>query len=289
MVLLRSFALTLLLICNNGLTSAASAPERRTANLMRKNKFGVVSSRQQNQKSFEDTAMPRGGGIVANASSQRFSSTMDVVLSKLFPAGFCWQLASSVCGYDPKSPKFALATGAGEALGVFSGHILYTYLKSKGDAFNSDEATQTALLLATGTICSGTSWQPVVNMLQGLGLSFPGVFVGTWIACTYAFNFGLRVARNLYADSMEYVEGPTYDNSRSDFALSVTIGAATAFFVGTDVSMGSSNFLLNLLGIQSDCSILKGALLAGLSTALGFSVAQTMFNIAFPPGKNWID
>lgn len=286
MVLLRNIAVAFLLFCNNGLTFAATAPGR----LAVVPKFGVP---RQQQKNFDgennSEMMPRGGGIVANASSQRFSSMLDVVLSKLFPAGFCWQLASSVCGFDAKSPKFALATGVGEALGVFSGHILYTYLKSKSEDFNSSEATQTALLLATGTICSGTSWQPIVNALQGMGLSFPGVFVGTWIACTYAFNFGLRVARNLYADSMEYVQGPTYDNSRSDFALSLTIGAATAFFVGTDVSMGDSNCLTSLVGIQSDFGILKGALLAGLSTALGFSVAQTIFNLVFPPGKCWID
>mmetsp|Transcript_16382 Transcript_16382/g.24787 ORF Transcript_16382/g.24787 Transcript_16382/m.24787 type:complete len:285 (-) Transcript_16382:182-1036(-) len=284
MVFLRNIAVSFLLFCN-GFTLAA--PERRAfvPNPTMTEKFG--DPRQQLLHN-DNGVMTRGGGI-GNASSQRFSSMLDVVISKLFPAGFCWQLASSVCGFDAKSPKFALATGFGEALGVFSGHILYTYLKSKSNGYNSKEATQTALLLATGTICSGTSWQPIVNTLQGMGLSFPGVFIGTWIACTYAFNFGLRIARNLYADSMEYVEGATYDNSRSDFALSLTIGAATAFFVGTDVSMGDSNFLLSLVGIQSDFSMLKGALLAGLSTALGFSAAQTVFNIVFPPGKCWID
>merc|ERR1712176_918363 len=164
----------------------------------------------------------------------------------------------------------------GEAIGVFSGHVLYDYItnsfKSSGPA-----AIQTALLLATGTICSGTSWQPIVNTLQGMGLPFLGVFFGTWIFCTYAFNFGLRIARNLYQERMSEVEGPTYENAKSDFALSLTIGAATAFFVGTDSPYKSGeNFLLSLVGISDDASVIKGCLLAGLSTALGFGVAQSV-------------
>ena len=60
------------------------------------------------------------------------------------------------------------------------------------------------------------------------------VFAGTWIFCTFA-NFGLRIARNIYSESMDAVEEPTWANGKSDFHLSLTIGAATAFFVGTTV------------------------------------------------------
>mmetsp|Transcript_22664 Transcript_22664/g.51934 ORF Transcript_22664/g.51934 Transcript_22664/m.51934 type:complete len:331 (-) Transcript_22664:628-1620(-) len=147
------------------------------------------------------------------ATNKRFSAMISVTISKMFPAGFFWQLAASLCTYSPETFMFALCTGLGEACAVYTGHILYSYL-SKKDDFNFKETYQTALFLASGTICSGMSWQPIVNTLQGIGLSFAGVFVGTWIMCTYAFNFGLRVARNLYSEKMKYVEGPSWKNSK---------------------------------------------------------------------------
>ena len=116
------------------------------------------------------------------------------------------------------------------------------------------------------------------------------VFAGTWIFCTFAFNFGLRIARNIYSESMDAVEEPTWANGKSDFNLSMTIGGATAFFVGTDSAYRSSeNFLLNIVGINDKDSIVKACLLAGLSTSLGFGVVQALFNVLFPAGKCWID
>jgi len=129
-----------------------------------------------------------------------------------------------------------------------------------------------------------------VETLQSIDLPFYIVFAGTWIFCALAFNFGLRVARNLYSASMEAVEEPTWENSKSDFQLSFTIGAASAFFLGTDAAYRpSENFLLNIFGIQDGDSIIKGCFLAGLSTSLGFGIVQSFFNLAFPVGKCWID
>ena len=51
----------------------------------------------------------------------------------------------------------------------------------------------------------------------------------------------------------------------------------------------AENFLLNVVGINDSDSVLKACSLAGLSTALGFGFAQTLFNIFFPAGKCWID
>lgn len=105
-----------------------------------------------------------GGGDVGS----RFSSTLDVIVSKLFPAGFCWQLASMLTKSDASSAKFAITTGAGEAAGVLGGHVLYSLIKGGYDK----SVLESALLLATGTLCSGTSWQPVVNALQSMDLPF---------------------------------------------------------------------------------------------------------------------
>lgn len=114
----------------------------------------------------KSAVMRTRGGAVAKAG--RFEPTLDVIISKLFPAGVCWQLASMLTKADPSSSNFALTTGLGEAAGVLSGHVLYSFIKGG----YSKSVLETALLLATGTLCSGTSWQPVVNALQSMDLPF---------------------------------------------------------------------------------------------------------------------
>merc|ERR1712151_702919 len=94
----------------------------------------------------------------------------------------------------------------------------------------------TAILLASAAFCSGTLWQPLVNFLQDSNLSFSGVFTGTTLGCGMAFYAGLRAGRTILPRFLKYVEEPTYDNSKTDALLSVSIGSATGFFVGTDVS-----------------------------------------------------
>lgn len=220
--------------------------------------------------------------------SKRFVSMIEVVISKLFPAGFGWQFAGSISKLDSGTLSFAITTGVAEAMAVFTGHVIYSLYKSKGK--DIQEILQTGLLLSTGTICSGTSWQPIVNFFQTLGLSFLGVFIGTWIACTHAFYFGLRVARNLYSKRLSHVEGPTYANSRTDFSLSFTIGAATAFFVGTDITYHpEENFLSSIVGIGENYSLVYGSFLAGCSTAIGFTFCQVIFNVVYPFDTCWID
>lgn len=123
-----------------------------------------------------------GGGDVGS----RFGSTLDVIISKLFPAGFCWQLASMLTKSDASSAKFALTTGAGEAAGVLGGHVLYSLIKGGYDK----SVLESALLLATGTLCSGSSWQPVVNTLQSMDLPF---YAGKLHTCINVFWHYLNI------------------------------------------------------------------------------------------------
>ena len=55
----------------------------------------------------------------------------------------------------------------------------------------------TGILMGTAAFCSGTAWQPTVDLLQGAELSFMQVFTGTWIGCGTAFYVGLRVGRTI--------------------------------------------------------------------------------------------
>ena len=88
---------------------------------------------------------------------------------------------------------------------------------------------------------------------------------------------------------MEGVEENNYNNLKNDAALSLSIGAATACFVGTDVSYGDGNWLRPVVGIEDSFSTPLGMCLAGSSTALGFLALQTGQNIVVPKGKNWVD
>ena len=89
---------------------------------------------------------------------------------------------------------------------------------------------------------------------------------------------------------MEHIEEPTYENSKNDASLSVAIGGATGFFVGTDAAyLPDQNFLINVVGIADGTPDLTGCAIAGSSTALGFATCQSAFNVAFPAGKCWND
>jgi len=211
---------------------------------------------------------------------ERFKVTAEVTLSKIFPAGFAWQSSSIVAdeflGYTPDSMAFALTTGVGDALGVFAGHCAYFFVKKQVVAdsasdgsdgkpsIDMEQEVQTGVLLGSAAFFSGTAWQPLVNALQGLELPFYQVFAGTWIGCGTAFYFGLRTARTVLSGPLKHVHYPTFENSRTDKSLSLAIGGATGFFVGTDVAyLPAENFLIGAVGIHENMSAATGCVVAG--------------------------
>jgi hypothetical protein len=228
---------------------------------------------------------------------KRFLVTGEVIVSKIFPAGFGWQsssiLAENHLGFATDTVSFALTTGFGDAAGVLLGHCGYYGLKKTitGDKnILMERELDTGILLASAAFCSGSLWQPIVDVLQGADLSFSSVFVGTWIGCGTAFYAGLRAGRTVLPNILQNIEEPTYENSKTDASLSLAIGGATGFFVGTDaVYLPEQNFLLDIIGIQDGTPDLTGCAIAGSSTALGFGVAQSGLNIIYPSGKCWND
>jgi len=237
------------------------------------------------------TESSSGGGLGA-----RFVSMMEVTISKIFPAGFGWQTSSVIAeqhwGYAPETMHFAVTTGVGDALGVLGGHLLY-YGAKKAAAVDSDinmtQELHTGILLGSAAFCSGTAWQPLVNNLQGAELPFLQVFLGTWAGCGLAFYGGLRVGRTLLS-GLEYIEEPTFQNGLNDGSLSIAIGGATGFFVGTDAAyLPTQNFLLDVVGIADGTPDLTASCIAGSSTALGFVASQSVLNVAYPAGKCWND
>ena len=228
--------------------------------------------------------------------ANRFVATAEVTISKIFPAGFGWQTASVVAdglGYQADSLNFALTTGLGDAIGVLGGHTLYYGAKKAltgADNINMTQEVQTGILLGSAAFCSGTAWQPIVNALQGANLPFSTVFMGTWVGCGVSFYLGLRVGRTLLSGPMKYIDEPTYENQKNDASLSVAIGGATGFFVGTDVAyLPEQNFLIGVVGIQDGTPDIVGSTIAGTSTALGFVASQSTMNMIYPAGKLWND
>merc|ERR1712151_732974 len=166
-----------------------------------------------------------------------------------------------------------MGTGVGDGIGVLGGHMLYYTAKKAAvdSSINLKEELHTGILLGSAAFCSGTAWQPLVNAEYMGELPFADVVLGTWIGCGAAFYTGLRVGRTILSSPLKYIEEPTYENSKNDASLSVAIGGATGFFVGTDASyLPDQNFLIGAVGIPDGTPDLTGCVIAGSSTALGF-------------------
>ena len=100
------------------------------------------------------------------------------------------------------------------------------------------------------------------------------------------FFAGLRIGRVIY--SPLGLPGMGYANLCDDALLSVSIGAATGTFVGTDVTF-TDNIIRPFFGIEDSMSDVEGMVRAGASTFTGFAAVQTVQNVVLPRGANWID
>ena len=81
------------------------------------------------------------------------------------------------------------------------------------------------------------------------------------------------------------------NGARTAEIRSAPAGGASSFFVGTDVAYlgGDGNFLRPLVGVEDFDSDVVGIVKAGASTAMGFSVFQTIQNFVYPKGSAWLD
>lgn len=228
---------------------------------------------------------------------RRLFVTMEVAISKIFPAGFGWQTAATLAegaGLQATDMSFFLATGMGDGAMVALGHTTYMMLKKlyTGDEdINMSHQMQTGIWLGSAAVCSGTVWQPTVNALQATGWHFTPSLLVTGGVAVGAFYTGLRLGRLFYGKTLNWdgVENANYSNLKADAALSVAVGGAGGAFLGCDLSYGASNFLGPIVGVSPDAAALTGSLLAGSSTALGFTAVQMGQNIIYPKDKCWVD
>ena len=151
--------------------------------------------------------------------AHRFQVTAEVIVSKIFPAGFAWQGASVLAenwGMSGESLSFALTTGFGDGIGVLTGHTLFMIGKKAitgNDSIDIGSEFQTGILLGSAAFFSGTAWQPIVNALTATGYGFNTAAAGTTVACGLAFFGGLRLARAVYPQiGLKAIEPPSYAN-----------------------------------------------------------------------------
>lgn len=240
---------------------------------------------------------------VPSLLTKRLITTFEVVVSKIFPAGFGWQGASVIAdnlGHGADSLPFFLMTGTGDALGVMIGHNVYYAIKKATVDSNIDMPTQvnTSILLGTAAFHAGTAWQPIVSTLHDqMGCTFNQTMGGTFVGCGFMFFVGLRIARGLFGGRLKGIETASYANLKADAGLSVSIGGATGCFVGTDVSFISEansitidqNWLRPFVGVEDSTTDIVGMVSAGTSTALGFTAVQMAQNAVVPAEKCWVD
>jgi len=224
----------------------------------------------------------------------RFIGMAEVIVSKIFPAGFGWQTGANVAdgfGFGDESFGLFSLAGVGDGLGVMAGHVAYFAAKKAitGTDIDMSAEVQTGFFLGSAATCSGFAWQPCVNMLTSFGLGFNGTVVGTTMICGTVFFCGLRLQRTLFRNVLEHVEEPTYQNLKADGLLSVSIGGATGAFVGCDVGYGDANFLRPIIGVEDGASTIAGTTCAGLATSVGFGATQVVQNVATPAEKSWLD
>jgi len=224
----------------------------------------------------------------------RFVTMAEVTVSKIFPAGAGWQAASIVAdgmGHAADSATFAAITGVGDGVAVTLGHTGYFALKkaATGDAsIKLGEQAGLGVWLGAAATCSGGAWQPIVNALQASEkLPFEAVAASTALLCGGAFFTGLRVGRAV----MPWMPGNDNGNFSTDAYLSMAIGGASSFFVGTDVAYlgGEGNFLRPVVGVEDFDSDGLGIVKAGASTALGFCAFQSVQNVTYKQGTAWLD
>lgn len=238
-------------------------------------------------------AAPLLDGLGCGSFGDRLTTSAEVTVSKIFPAGAGWQLASIVAdssGFSPTSLAFFATVGLGDCSGVFLGHLAYQTLKKLfGTKINLKDEFQTASLLGTAAFFSGSAWQPALNAFNTLGFGFNQCLLGVTLATTFAFFAGLRIMRRVLSGFMPAVENVTYDNQESDLALSAAVGTGCGAFVGTDISFGAANWLTPVVGIQTSFSTCRAAVAAGISTSLGFAANMLVQAAALPARTCWID
>ena len=245
---------------------------------------------------------------------------MGTALTKIFWSGFFWQLFS-FAAVGPTYWTFALASGFGDAFGVFLGNLVRIGMESLASASlasadtSAPSARKCAAIFATmfvtmlriiftpapfpgtynslmdslavsiGAFSAGCAWQPMVNHCSSKMLNFNAAASLVGFVCGTFFFFGYALGKFLFLGrkkaGLETLRGVLRDVS-----LAVGVMGAAAFFVGTDVQF-PDNWLQDVVGERSGNSIPLDCLKSGFSTFLGFVCVSFVLVFLLPAPYLW--
>jgi hypothetical protein len=203
--------------------------------------------------------------------------TLEVAVAKIFLSGFGWQAAVIISRAKSTSFVFFTAAGAGDALGVVLGSFVVALTHACGKLERG--LCTPGFMLALGSFLSGFVWQPLVNALYHLNVTFEIGMLVTGCGCGMAFLIGLTATRAL-------MRRATCKMLIKDATLSVSVAGATAFFVGTDTAW-HGNWLQGLVGQRTGDSAMFDCLHAGLSTCIGFCACGGLLIVFVPTHLLW--
>ena len=118
------------------------------------------------------STVQRKQDVASRLPSFPLSPLFCILFSVPVMAGFGWQGASVLAdmyGFAADTSAFALVTGAGDFTGVCLGHTGWMVAKrliNKDDSIDVTAELHTGVLLGTAAFFSGTTWQPLVNLLH---------------------------------------------------------------------------------------------------------------------------
>ncbi len=78
------------------------------------------------------------------------------------------ETSESLLNYVILDPLFAALTGVGDMLGVAVGHFAFSAIKSIFTGSDVRKEIPVATWLGAAAFCSGTIWQPAVNLFVGI-------------------------------------------------------------------------------------------------------------------------
>ena len=136
----------------------------------------------------------------------RFAVLAEVLISKIFPAGFGWQGFSCIAeemGCEADQVSFFFITGVGDFCGVLAGHTTFYFIKKClfDPSIKMSDTFQVGVWLASAAFLSGGAWQPIVNAFQAKGTYYDGIIpfnnavAGTTLVCGCMFYLGCASPR----------------------------------------------------------------------------------------------
>lgn len=212
---------------------------------------------------------------------------------EIFMSGFVWQGFGIASGCDITSTSYFFLTGFGGALGGSISHILVnTRIAENIPMLPRRARNKAAAMFLALFLGSGTTWQKIANDTHNYGMNFTQAFFFVWFISFLLFLTVLTAMRllNLIVKAYLKIENDMDTVAQRywyDIQVSISVGLADAFFLGTSSGFYTDNSLGGLFGVTSDTPVFEGMIKSGASALLGFMASQVVQNVVVV--DSWLD